>query len=300
MKKSILIPILLTSMLTGCGNNPAPSTPAIYYDITILNSEHGSVSADKTKVEEGDLVTFTFTMDQGYELSSFVVNNEEVTVLSDHYTVVNVKEDLTVKATFEHSLISVRYFNDDELIMNIKVKPGEDASYFGPEPTKKMSGVTIYEFEGWSKQKNGQVIYNFKFIESTDLYAVYSEHSYEISMTESLEFKPFETKSITVTSTYPEVYMNSCFVLEDPTICDIDENFNVTAKRNGETDYRFVVNGVAAATCHIKVQSLDNVKAAIGTALCFVLRTENRILDHLSCLNVTNVYFINFPHYHFL
>ncbi len=70
------------------------------YSVTIEQSENGTVTADKTEVEEGGSVTFTITPTQGYVIKDVLVNGTSVGKVNT-YTISNVLRDVSVKAVFE-------------------------------------------------------------------------------------------------------------------------------------------------------------------------------------------------------
>ena len=72
------------------------------YNITVLESENGSVAADKTAAAEGEKVTLTITPAEGYELETLTVMMGEtpVTVAADN-TFTMPAGDVVVSATFK-------------------------------------------------------------------------------------------------------------------------------------------------------------------------------------------------------
>ena len=74
--------------------------PKDKYSVTIEETENGTVTADKTEVEEGGNVTFTITPAAGYIIKDVLVNGTSVGKVNT-YTLENVSEDVIVKAVFE-------------------------------------------------------------------------------------------------------------------------------------------------------------------------------------------------------
>ena len=48
----------------------------VYYDVTVSQEDNGSVSADKTSAEAGEVVTLTVTPNEGYKLTALYLNGE--------------------------------------------------------------------------------------------------------------------------------------------------------------------------------------------------------------------------------
>lgn len=53
-----------------------PRKPGVYF-VTILPTANGTVTADRTEAEQGDMITLTVTPDEGYELLSITANGIE-------------------------------------------------------------------------------------------------------------------------------------------------------------------------------------------------------------------------------
>ncbi len=88
---SVVLVILALISLVACDTT---------YNVTIQESEHGSVTADVETIKEGENLTLTIAPDEGYVLSSLSINDAEVTVEGLSYVVENVTSDITVSATF--------------------------------------------------------------------------------------------------------------------------------------------------------------------------------------------------------
>lgn len=71
--------------------------------ISASAGQGGSVSVDKTQVEEGGNVTFTITPNDDYAIDKVTLNNEDVTsqVANGKLTIENVKTSLALNATFK-------------------------------------------------------------------------------------------------------------------------------------------------------------------------------------------------------
>ena len=71
------------------------------YNVTVEESEHGSVSADKTEAAEGETVKLTITPEAEYELDVLTVDGVPVEVTGNTYEFAMPAHDVTVTATFK-------------------------------------------------------------------------------------------------------------------------------------------------------------------------------------------------------
>ncbi len=79
-------------------------TKPTYYNITVSETENGTVTASKSAAAEGDSITLTVTPAEGYLLGKLTVTNaatSEVTDITDSKTFEMPGSDVTVKAVFE-------------------------------------------------------------------------------------------------------------------------------------------------------------------------------------------------------
>ncbi|HEY8389568.1 MAG TPA: hypothetical protein VIL26_01245, partial [Clostridia bacterium] len=74
---------------------PDPNAEPRY--ITIVEHEHGVITADKNPVPNGADVTFTVKANLGYEVAWFKVNGEVVELVDGKYTIAEVDSDLKVQ-----------------------------------------------------------------------------------------------------------------------------------------------------------------------------------------------------------
>ncbi len=100
---SMLMLISLTFMV-ACGEKPTIKT----YNVTIAETEHGTVTADAT-VEEGKDLTITATPDTNYELDALVVNGATVQTTDNVFVLKSVSSDVTVSATFVPAAYKVTF-----------------------------------------------------------------------------------------------------------------------------------------------------------------------------------------------
>ena len=99
---SLALALSLSLGLVSVGCVPEEIPEGKTYAITLPNDlEGGSVTADKTSVEEGGTVVVTATPDESYELDWIKFNGTDQTKTSDNkYEIENVREDITVTAQF--------------------------------------------------------------------------------------------------------------------------------------------------------------------------------------------------------
>ena len=107
------------------------TTSGTTYTVTLPTGlTGGSVTADKTSVEEGGTVVVTATPDTSYELDWIRFNGEDQTKTSDNkYEIENVRENITVTAAFKASEVEetsmFTSFPDDRFINSY-----EDITYY--------------------------------------------------------------------------------------------------------------------------------------------------------------------------
>ena len=279
MKTSkLLVLALLAFPLIGCNNGgevqtssqtstseipTSTSVPVVekYFDITIEENPNGVITCDKEKVKQGELVTFYFTPNKNYELAEVTINDEVHVLETDHYTVVNVQQDLFVSASFTLGNIVVRYFVDDEVVQIRKVHPGDDASYIGQTPAPNLEGGKVFEFDGWSLTEGGEIVTSFIFDDSTDLYADYQEAHYTIQMAESLEIKTLHSGDLGLVTDYPDYILKEALEVEDESVCTLDKDYQVHAVKSGTTKINFRVGDTIIESCDVTISNDDNVKA---------------------------------------
>ena len=286
---------LLALPLVGCGETPTTtsSPEESYFNITIENSENGSVKCDKDKVKPGDFATFYFEPNNGYEILNFKVNNQSYPTDLGHYTVVNIQEDLTVNAKFGVADIIVRYIVDEKVVQVRKVSKGTDASYVGALPTKDMTGGKIYAFKAWSLSPDGEPITSFVFNESTDIYGTFEELHYNLSMVESLDLRTLASGDLELVTDYPENIVKSALIVNDPAICSLDADYNVTALKSGTTSIDFKLGDTVIKSCQVTVNNIDNarIKKVYPAATGEVTYNDNYSVGQLKACqsNLTNV-----------
>jgi uncharacterized repeat protein (TIGR02543 family) len=74
--------------------------PVVEYNITIAEMQNGSVTADKEKAAEGELVTLTVSPADGYKLNDIQVNGTSLNAEGGVYSFNMPAENVTITATF--------------------------------------------------------------------------------------------------------------------------------------------------------------------------------------------------------
>ena len=74
--------------------------PVVEYNITIAEMQNGSVTADKEKATEGELVTLTVSPAEGYKIADVKVNNVSLNAVEGVYSFEMPEEDVTITASF--------------------------------------------------------------------------------------------------------------------------------------------------------------------------------------------------------
>ncbi len=145
-KKSMLLLLPLAFLaLTGCdGNNSSDSTAGgsqgnsdtsaieSEFAVTIEAVENGTVTANKTKAKVGEDVEFTVTVNEGYYVKSFLVNDVEVALTENKATVEMVdgglKAKLIVTDSYPVSTIDEAFENKVKGLDNFKYAFDKDMS----------------------------------------------------------------------------------------------------------------------------------------------------------------------------
>ena len=124
MKKLFGLAVLLLSALTftlaSCQNETKDDTPTAY-TVTIANDiTNGTVTANKTSAVKGDTVKLTATPDNGWQLSSYSVTDEngnDITVTEGIFTM--PASNVTVSATFTKTAATLNQEAADAVIEKI-------------------------------------------------------------------------------------------------------------------------------------------------------------------------------------
>ncbi len=74
--------------------------PVVEYNITIAEMQNGSVTADKQKAAEGELVTLTVSPAEGYKINDVKVNDISLNENEGVYSFIMLAEEVTITATF--------------------------------------------------------------------------------------------------------------------------------------------------------------------------------------------------------
>ena len=75
--------------------------PPTLYDVNIIESVGGTLTASLMKAEVGEEITFTLKADEGYEVTGLLINDESVTLTADNtYTTTMVEGGLKAQGQF--------------------------------------------------------------------------------------------------------------------------------------------------------------------------------------------------------
>lgn len=150
----------------------------IMYQVSVLETNHGTVTVDKSEAKVGDVVTITGIGDEGYEVSSIQVvdgKNNAITVTNNKFFM--PESDVTVSVTF--SKIEVKYtitFDPNGGSCSINSRETDDEGKLSSLPSASRSG---YSFLGWYTLKSGgsKISTSTVFQEDTTVYARWSYNS---------------------------------------------------------------------------------------------------------------------------
>ena len=146
-KKSILLLLPLAFLtLNGCDEqkevissttessigNVDSSVTESEFAVTIEETENGTVTANKTKAKVGEEVEFTITVDEGYYVKSFLVNEKEVALTENKASVEMVEGGLRAKLivtdSYPVSVVDEAFEKKVEGLDNFKYAFNGDAS----------------------------------------------------------------------------------------------------------------------------------------------------------------------------
>ena len=118
---------------------------AVNIDTSIAN---GTVTTDKTTAANGEVVTFTVTPNDDYELATFKVNGVDVTVSNNKATYTMGKVDITATATFtqiKHKVTIDSKITNGKVIANkTEAVTGEDVILtITPDPDFHLEQLTV-------------------------------------------------------------------------------------------------------------------------------------------------------------
>lgn len=117
---AVLVLAALTFTLSSCQNETKDDKPTAY-TVTIANDiTNGTVTANKTSAVKGDTVKLTATPDNGWQLSSYIVtdeNGKDITVTEGIFTM--PASNVTVSATFTKTAATLNQEAADAVIEKI-------------------------------------------------------------------------------------------------------------------------------------------------------------------------------------
>lgn len=122
----------------------------------------GAYTLSSASVEYGSPVTITTSANVTSNFKSITLNNKEVSLTGNKYTVSQVTEDIEFNILFEIKTFTVRWYVFGELIKSEIVNYGTDVTTVHPIISKEG-----YDFTGWttsSSSKDTNIVSNTTFI----------------------------------------------------------------------------------------------------------------------------------------
>ena len=108
--------------------------PTVTYQITVLATQNGTVTADKQTAAEGDKVTLTVKPADGYSIDSVMVNGTAIAASNGVYSFSMPANDVEVSATFKKNAVESTY----------KITVGTtNGGKIVPQKTSAKAGETI-------------------------------------------------------------------------------------------------------------------------------------------------------------
>ena len=125
----------------------------VYYDVTVSQTENGSVTADKTSAAAGEVITLTVTPDAGYKLTAIYVNGEALEGTSFTMPEGNV----TITAAFEKTVYTITVTQPE----NGTVYANKADATFGETVILSSSAAVAYKLDYYTV--NGERIVGNSF-----------------------------------------------------------------------------------------------------------------------------------------
>ena len=153
-------------------------------NVTVSDTQNGTVSADKQKAIKGDVITLTVTPAEGYELEELSVKDKDGSPLSlsEENTFVMPASDVTVSATFKKKEFIIKFKDEDGTLLQSSPFPyGDTPVYKGSVPSKDPTAEKEYTFDGWYDGDNkltdetkvsGETVYVARYTEAARMYSI--------------------------------------------------------------------------------------------------------------------------------
>ena len=123
------------------------------YTVTVGETEHGTVSADKATAQMGDTVTLTIAPEQGYVLDAVQYNGTRIEMTDGAYTFAMPAENVTVTAAFvKRATYTVFYRAEgDPASVLLRLKESDQGTPM-LKSTKLGSGFSCWEIQVEAKE----------------------------------------------------------------------------------------------------------------------------------------------------
>ena len=178
---------------SGSASAPAP----VRHAVTLEAGKNGSLSADRTQVQSGEVVTLTVTPEKGYRLEKLEARDgqDQVVKLTREedgtYTFTMPESPVTVSAVFGTIFQDVAesdwFYAAVQYVYEQGIMSGVEEGRFEPGTTltRAMLAQTLYAMEGKPQLSGGE---DFSDVEEGDWYAAAVAWAAENGLTDGLTF----------------------------------------------------------------------------------------------------------------
>ena len=161
------------------------------YTVTVSSSLGGTLTSSANKVEEGDSVIFTLTVQDGYVLEALLINGSEVEVVGNTFTVPSVLRDFKAEAKFAMPNVTVQ-FDVGESGQPLSDEQRLHGNAFGELPTPINVGK---RFMGWKIDGKGDYVNAYTRVEKYGVITLVADYK-TLTDKEKTQLQPFSPTTV--------------------------------------------------------------------------------------------------------